>query len=204
MRTLDCWGDSLPAAQFAECSEQVSLLEDCCEILQTEDEMLLWESQKGAYYYWLFLDADETPLAICALEKYVDHKSMRGRKADYLAIGWYHGECYIVIIELRKTLLKEEHSVNKIEQVKQSIEILLSDGLLAEIENSDFFSYACERPEYYHIVGVVIPSTRSKKRAQTRQKIIVNGKEYLVVAIPNSLIRQCRINWSELMRAIIG
>lgn len=204
MGTPDCWGNSFPEGQFAECSEQVSLLEHCCKILQIEDEILLWESQKDAYYYWIFLNADETPLAICALEKYVDRKSMRGRKADYLAIGWHGGKCYIVIIELRKTLVKEDQSKNKIKQVKQSVELLFSEGLLTQIENSDFFSYACDQPECYHIVGVVIPSTLSKKRAQTRQKIVVNGKECLVVAIPNSLIRQCRINWSELMRAIIG
>ena len=149
--------------------------------MQIEDEILLWESvksKKGSYYYWTFLNADETPLAVCALEKYVDHKSLQGRKADYLAIGWYHGECYIVIIELRKTLLKEDQSENKVEQLRQSIELLVSDGLLSEIESCDFFSYGCDQPKYYHIAGVVIPSTHSKKRAQTRQKIIVNGKKY--------------------------
>jgi len=89
--------------------------------VQIEDEILLWESvksKKGSYYYWTFLNADETPLAVCALEKYVDHKSLQGRKADYLAIGWYHGECYIVIIELRKTLLKEDQSENKVESAE--------------------------------------------------------------------------------------
>ena len=79
---------------------------------------------------------------------------------------------------------------------------MVSDGLLSEIESCDFFSYGCDQPKYYHIAGVVIPSTHSKKRAQTRQKIIVNGKKYLVVSIPNSLIRQCRINWSDLLRAL--
>jgi hypothetical protein len=112
----DCCGESLPYdGKEVNCAESVSSIEDCCDWIEIADEVMLCESVTGkkgkqCYYYWVFLEADECRLMVCALEKYADSQGVKwqGRRSDYLTIGWYESICYVVIIEIRHVLLKEK------------------------------------------------------------------------------------------------
>lgn len=205
MALRDCSGSVLPAGQIVGCSDPVHHFADCCTAVPIFDEVLLDErlaSDKGEYYYWLWLNADETPLVVCALEQYADQDAdWLGRRADYLAVGWYDGDCYLVVIELRRTLVKEQNAQNKLDQVEHSIKQVISQ-LLPQLTTSTLFSEACHEPEEYKIVGVVIPVEHSKKRAQQTRLITVGAYKAAIVSIPHSRIKECRIGWSELLTAI--
>ncbi len=206
MAFRDCWGTDLPDnIQSVECSDIPEHLNDCCGQAAIEDEILLWErveSGKGGYYYWTIIEAgDETPVAVCDLEQYAESRNLQGRKSDYLAAGWYHGDCFILAIELRETLLNEEQINDKIEQVKQSLELVISE-LLPEIKTSDVLANTCSQPENYKIAGVVIPSTRSKKRAEQTRIVDIHNQKVVIAALPSSRIKACRIRWPELLVSI--
>jgi hypothetical protein len=179
-------------------------LQAYCKLIGIGDEILLYDfipSNKGGYYYWLCLKADAMPLIVCALEKYVDANSFGGRKADYFCMGWHEGTCYIIIIELRETLIKTSHFDDKVEQIKQTIHLITSN-LLANISESSFFKDACDTPDEYKIVGAIIPATRSMARTHQSVEVGIGEERYFIAAVPYKKIRECRISWSELLSAI--
>lgn len=200
----DCFGSKLPNSQSIDCPESINHFGDCCRQIGIEDEILLHErvkSPKGDFFYWVSLKADETPLVVCALEKYAERVNWQGRRADYLGVGWYSGDCYIVAIELRHALVTEERFEDKLNQLEQSIEWIASE-LLPDLTNSNVFTDACDNPEHYRIVGAMIPVAYSKKRAEQTRWVRVGEYETVIVAIPNSSLKECRISWDELLRAI--
>lgn len=199
-----CSGAELPDGARVACTEQVNHLSDCCVIVDIGDDVLLHEcvsSSRGEYYYWLFLWADECPLAVCALEQYAEHRGLRGRRAEYLAMGWYVGTCYAIAMELRHNLLTENHFEDKLEQVKQCIDWVTSE-LLQEFSTSDFFGQACDAPDQYRVAGAIIPVDYSKKRAEQSRLVSVNGYTAAIAAVPHSFIRECRISWCEMLTAM--
>lgn len=202
----DCSGIDLPDIPSVHCASQPKQFDECCTLTVIGEEVLLNQvdsrSKYRRYHYWTILKADETPIAVCALEEFVETQpDWQGRRADYLAVGWHKGDCYLVIIELRRAMLSEDHFVNKLEQVQDSIRGVIS-YLLPTLSVSKLISHACHEPGAYKIVGVIVPSERSRKRALQSETLQINGYQAVVVSIPHSHIRDCRITWSELMRAI--
>jgi len=198
---LNCSGKELPDIPSVECADTVIDIEDCSRLVEIEDEVLLHESVEHGYHYWTIIQAgDETPFAVCHLEKYADSKNMEGRKSDYLLCGWQKGECIIVVCELRQTLLNERQIKDKIDQVVQTLN-LIDNQLITEIQASDIFSQSCTQPDEYKLLGIVIPSSRSKKRAEQTGIVTINGRKVAIVALPGSKIKNCRISWTEMMAA---
>lgn len=195
----DCSGEKLPKGRLVK-SHGNDNLEYFCEQLDVGEEILLYESVGRKLYYWLYMSDDEgTPIVVCCLEKYADSAKLQGRRADYFCMGWYKGECYIVIIELRKELTEISQLTDKTDQVEQSVSLII--GFLQKC-HSDFFFHACEKPSQYKIIGIVIPATYSKQRAIQSKNIEINGKKYLIASIPNDRIKECRITWKTLFEAI--
>jgi hypothetical protein len=205
MPSNSCSGSNLPDdVQMVNCVEPIQYLSDCCARVDIEDEILLYDhirSERGDYYYWISLSSDETPLTVCALEKYAEQTAWTGRRADYLGMGWYSGDCYVVVTELRHALVTEERFEDKLDQLEQSIAWIVSN-LLADFTKFDTFTYACDNPEYFKIVGAMIPVSYSKKRAEQTRQVRIGEHETVILAIPNSILKECRISWGELLRAI--
>lgn len=110
---LACTGPQLPAVDEIPSPEEPQELADFCQVLNFGDEILLSEQMKSsALYYWMILEADDYPVGVCRLEAYANWLAARGqwtgRRSDYLAIGSALGNCYLVVIELRRVLVKLE------------------------------------------------------------------------------------------------
>ncbi len=76
--------------------------------------------------------------------------------------------------------------------------------LLPELASSYLFAKACHPPpQKYKIVGVVIPALHFKTRAEQNKTVNINGYECIITTLPNSCIKECRINWNELLARII-
>lgn len=209
MKENECEGDQLPDdVQSIKCSVPVRRLDDCCKLVEIGNCIRLDEkvqSKKRKYYYWIFLNADVMPLVVCALEEYFECKKLRGRKTDYLASGWHleTGDCCVLVIELRHNFKAEKHFDDKSDQVRQSISWVKS-VLRKEIAESDIFTDACEydRIDQYKIIGVIIPVFYSNSRTVMTRLVTVDGDKHLIVALPPSHLKECGIDWSELLAAI--
>ncbi len=208
----DCSGEVLPDKRQVNCDHSVHQLGDCCEVVMIDEEIMLFEkiSKTGRrnYYYWFFLRADETaPLVVCALEQYAKSQGNRwlGRRADYLAIGWYNSECYIVLIELRHVLLSKKQQDDKLEQLEQSINTVVST-ILPDFRNSDILAQACyplPPPAQCRIIGIVVPPERSKSSLNRKKVIEIAQYKGVITTLPSTRLNQCRISWSELLGTII-
>lgn len=202
----DCSGQILPETREVNCQNLVKQLEDCCEVVNMDDEVMLYEHVKEKYYYWFFLKADDNmPMVVCALEQYADKVAdWSGRKADYLAIGWYEGYCCIVMIELRHVLLSEKQQTDKLRQLEESIETLINT-VLPTFKQSKIFQEACcppPAPQDCRIVGVVIPPDRSKERLNRKKTKQIGQYSCFMTTLPSARLTQCRISWSEVLDAI--
>ena len=202
MALRDCSGSEHPDLPTTDCTGVVTDLSDCCRTLASEDEILLYEdlSNQGNYFYWLILQADETPLVVCNLEAYANKTQWQGRRADYLCAGWYNGDCYLAVIELRRTLVKDNQAEDKLAQLRQSITQIISS--LPILTASLPFKEACHEPEEYKIIGVAIPTEHSKRRAEQTQPFTINGYTGILASLPNSYITDCRLSWSKLLAAV--
>jgi len=208
----DCSGEILPNERPVNCGDSVLQLDDCCEVLMVDEEIMLFEkiNKKGRknYYYWFFLRADETvPLVVCALEQYAESQGNRwqGRRADYLAIGWYGSACYIVLIELRHVLLSKKQQDDKLGQLEQSINTVVST-ILPDFRNSETFAQACyplPPPEQCRIIGIVVPPDRSKSSLNRKKVIEIGQYKGVITTLPSARLNQCRISWSQLLGTII-
>jgi hypothetical protein len=205
----DCSGKDLPKKKrTVNCQESVTQLDDCCEVVNMDDEVMLYEHVRAKdYYYWFFLKADDNmPMVVCALEQYADKKVAYwlGRKADYLAIGWYQGYCCIVLIELRHVLLSEEQETDKLKQLEESLETLVNK-VLPTFKRSAIFQEACyppPPPQECRIVGVVVPPDRSKLRLNRKKSKQIGEYQCFMTSLPSDRLTECRISWSELLDAI--
>jgi hypothetical protein len=117
---LDCTGDNLPQEiPVIKIEKTPSSFDDFCQIVNSGDEVLLHQAieKNRGYYYWFILEADDFPLAVCELEKYANYAAEKeqwfGRRADYLIIGYYEGDCYLIVVELRHVLVKEKQEDDK-------------------------------------------------------------------------------------------
>lgn len=200
----NCSGNQLPRQiQSIQCSDPVTHFDNCCKPVEITAEILLYEhilsDREG--YYWISLIADDTPIVVCALEQYANQqKHWPGRRADYLALGWYNGDCYLVLIELRNALVTVERFEDKLDQVEQSINLVVSE-VLPQFAVSDLFKSACNPSNVHKIVGVIIPVMYSKKRAEQTRYVNVGDYQAVIVALPNSCIIDCKIGWYDLLRA---
>ena len=120
-----CLAEKCPRGTQVECDCPVQSFEDCCVLLQQTKKILFCEYVDGKnYHYWLKLKADTVPLFVCDLEEYAEKhcSEWKGRMSDYLVIGRENNDCYIIVIELREQFTQPKQVLNKIEQLKQSIE----------------------------------------------------------------------------------
>lgn len=182
-------------------------LEDYCELVNIGDGRSICESHEKGIYYWVSILADETPIVLCALEKYVGHTIQGNRKTDGLGVGWDQKGCaYIVFIELRRTLLNEEQWEDKLEQVKQAMELLCRTepevGSLHHQNVPNIFMQACNSLTGHKIAGIVIPIDRSRKRVEQSRAIRIGDKDAIIVALSSGILKKRTIEWSKLLTAI--
>ena len=109
MRLL-CTRDKLPNIPRINSTDPIKNLDNCCQLVEIETEILLFEKVEKSYY-WVKLEADEIQLVVCNLEKYANQaSSWKGRRCDYLVMGMNveDGDCYLIIIELRHLIVNED------------------------------------------------------------------------------------------------
>jgi len=182
-------------------------LQAYCTYVDIGQRVSLCEYKDGQYYYSVTIQADETPLVICALDYFItDNLNQEaGRRCDFICMGWYNGECYIAFVELRKELDIEDHFQNKLEQVKQTIELLCRENVI--YGNSlhrnvpKIFKQACEPVQPHRIIGLVIPAIHSKRKAEQSQMVSIEGNgDVPIVAIPHRILREGETTWTSLIQ----
>ncbi|NER20980.1 MAG: hypothetical protein F6J96_09760 [Symploca sp. SIO1C2] len=204
---LDCTGESLPDIPKIELQEYPSSFDDFCLILNTNNEVIFYESISGTnYQYWVILEADDYPLAACELEKYADyatqHNQWSGRRADYLIIGSYQGDCYLIVVELRHVLVKEKQEDEKFEQLLKSIKQIIDN--LEVINNSKSLEAVYTNPSYYRIIGLIIApgNTRLFRRGELNRVVSINSHKVLIRTLPKDALSDCKITWTDLLQRI--
>lgn len=204
----DCSGNTLPQLATIICRPQAASLSDCCHLIPINEQAMLSECIKAnQLYYWFFIQSESVPFNVCALEAYSElpHIDWQGRRADYLAVGWYQAKPYIAIIELRHVLLTEKQTHNKLEQLTATIETLLLKGHLQRwIEQGGLDQVIWPRPALTEcqIIGFIIPPDRSKPRC-ARKKIVQIGSHTIVItSLPTTLLKQCAITWDDLLSTL--
>ena len=204
--SLPCTGNKLPDIASVDCTDTATQIDQCCKLMQIEEDVLLYDQPNQAYY-WVLLNADEIQLIVCNLEKYADKAekigNWMGRCCDYLVMGWYDGDRYIVIIELRHILTKEDQAIEKLDQVEKSIDQVISK-LFPHIANSPLFAEACPQPENYKIAGIVIAPAGIRSIARNKRTRIIRNDSYtaIITMMPPERIKACKITWSELLSQI--
>lgn len=220
MGKLLCEGNTLPDLASPECVEVITRFDDCChELLPDpyENQILLYETlskeNKPQKYYWFTLEADESFLIVCRLEDYAKGLQVsgewQGRMADYLAMGWYEGECFVVIIELRHVITHEDDDrhnqiQDKFEQVEMTLNIVI-EQILPQIEASELFSQACHEPDSFRLAGAILVPSGIKKRISLslRQRTVqVKGRNITIVMLPHTPRTSCQITWSEILESV--
>jgi hypothetical protein len=209
---LNCTGSYLPRIATIEISGS-DQLDDFCSSISTGDEILLYEklspkkTRKNLTetYYWMILEADEYPISVCELEKYANSLTGKwiGRRADYLVIGSYSGNCFLLVIELRHALVKENREDEKFEQLKESIEILIQNHLPI-IQCSQALASVYEDPDDYKIIGAIIApgNTRSFARGELNKNIEIADHKVAIRTLPKDALTNCKITWTELLRKL--
>lgn len=186
------------------------LFQDYCTYVGIDERISLCEYKDGYYYYSITLQADETPLVVCALDQYItDNLNQEaGRRCDYLCMGWYNGECFIAFVELRKEMDVEEHFSNKFDQVKQTIELLCRENVI--FGNSlhqnvpRILNRACDPIEPHRIIGMIIPAIHSTSKAEQSRIAPIEGNGNVpIVVIPNRILREGETTWSKLMEKAV-
>jgi hypothetical protein len=206
---LDCTGENLPDIPTIEIPNSPTSFDDFCLVLNAPAQVLLHESisnKNKTLKYWVILEADDYPLAACELEQYADYAAQQqnweGKRSDYLLIGSHQGDCYLIIIELRHVIVKEEHEDQKFEQLRQCIEQLINQ--LFVIDQSNVLTEVYPNPEQYKIIGVVIApgNTRQFRRGELNLKIEIKSHPGLIRTLPKDALSQCQITWTELLHRV--
>ena len=186
--------------------ETPSCLDDFCQTIQFEDEVLLYEvvhEKNRTYYYGFILEADDFPLAVCELEKYADYAAEKeqwlGRRADYLVIGSNEGDCYLIVIELRHVLKVEEQLNEKVKQLLESIEQILK--CLPIISNSQTLEKVYSSPDDYKIIGAFVApgTTRKFNRGELNPIRSVNSYKVVIRTLPKDALSNCKITWTDFI-----
>ena len=205
---LDCTGDNLPKKiPIIKIEETPSGLDDFCQILNLGDEVLLHQpvvKKNRAYYYWFILEADDFPLAVCELEKYADYAAQQdqwsGRRADYLIIGYYEGDCYLIVVELRHVLVKEKQDDDKFKQLLESIEQIIR--YLASFNGSETLEQVYSNPDSYKIIGAIVApgNTKSFNRRELNPIRSVGSHKVLLRTLPKDALADCKITWTDFIQ----
>ncbi|NEP42637.1 MAG: hypothetical protein F6K35_26800 [Okeania sp. SIO2H7] len=204
---LKCTGDNLPQdIPIIKVEETPNCFDDFCQIVNSGDEVLLHQAieKNRGYYYWFILEADDLPLAVCELEKYADYAAEKeqwlGRRADYLIIGYYEGDCYLIVVELRHVLVKEKQEDDKFKQLLESIEQILK--CLPIISNSQTLEKVYSSPDDYKIIGAIVApgNTRSFNRRELNPIRSVNSHKVLIRTLPKDALSNCKITWTDFIQ----
>ena len=206
---LACTGNQLPDIPTVNCTDATGQLENCCLLMQIDDQVLMYDQPDQAYY-WVLLQADEIPLVICNLEKYADQAekvgNWTGRRSDYLVMGMNtdDGDCYLVIVELRHIITNEDQVNDKLEQLQNSIKQVMS-RLEIHLANSPLFEQACPKPEHYKVVGIVIAPAGIKAFSRLKRTRTIIGDTYqgIITMMPSERIKECKITWTELLKEVV-
>lgn len=205
---LDCPGDNLPKEiPIIKIEETPRGLDNFCQILNSGDEVLLHQAileSDRAYYYWFILEADDFPLAVCELEKYADYAAQKnqwsGRRADYLIIGSYQGDCYLIVVELRHVLVKEKPEYDKFKQLLESIEQIIR--YLAILNNSQTLEKVYSHPDDYKIIGAIVAPGNTKRfnRRELNPIRSVGSHKVLIRTLPKDALSDCQITWTDFIQ----
>ncbi|MBN1812365.1 MAG: hypothetical protein JXA14_11050, partial [Anaerolineae bacterium] len=202
-RRMETESVGLPEFDEVTCPGNAARLEDCCVLVQIGEGRSLWEWAGDTRSYWISIVADETPVVLCALDKYATAMKWNERRSDGVAIGWCRGNCYVVFIELRLALTREEQFEDKADQVESAMQLLcqVSDkGREHHEKREKIFEQACDDMSKHRIAGVVIPVDHSKSRARQARETEIGGKKAVILAISSPRDRLLR--WSDLCRAM--
>ncbi|MEM9216812.1 MAG: hypothetical protein AAGD25_20990 [Cyanobacteria bacterium P01_F01_bin.150] len=206
--SLNCTGAELPDIPIVKLSPVPESLDDFCQVLQPEDEVLLHEYlSEPQKHYWVIIQADDYPMAVCELEAYADYMQTQnqwtGRRSDYLLIGSSHGKCCLIVVELRHVLVKAQQEEDKLAQLREAIKQLIQNHL-AIVDQTDCLAKVYDKPEAYTIVGVIIApgATRNFNRRELNRREEIESHPVLLVTLPSNALSDCRITWTRLMEKI--
>ncbi len=193
-----CVCENTPASQT---------LNDFCEFVPPDDGRALCEYKNDNLYYRVNLTTNELPIVLCSFEKYIDTANLPGRKTDYLAVGRYRNNTYVIFIELRKNLLNDQQWENKKDQVEQAMQLLCKtetpSGVYQHANIAKIFTDAAGDMLNHKVIGVVIPAQRAKRRIeQARDDVNMGGKTNIILPIFPTRGLQPTLSWNELLEAI--
>jgi hypothetical protein len=185
-------------------------LKDYCTYVEIGQCISLCEYKDGNYFYSVTLQADETPLVVCALDHYITDNLHQeaGRRCDYLCMGWYNGDCFIAFIELRKEVDVERQFEDKSDQVRQTINLLCREnpifGNILHQNKPAIFNLACNPVKNHKIIGVIIPAVHSASRAEQSKNVEIEGNGLVpIVVIPNRILKDGQTTWTRLLQQIV-
>lgn len=219
MNNKNCLGSQLPSAIPRININSTVDFRDYCLIVEQYDEVLLSEyaqprnTTQSGIFYWTILEADSSPLFICSLDKFVERteNSWEGRCADYVVVGMYQGDCYLVVVELRKRMTTSKQFENpkrpkkgKKWQVENTIQQIVSK-FWTMITQHHHLVERCSKVDQFKLLGLVIPPIQSKSRGEQSAIVTIDGysRPVPILTIPNTQIQNCRITWSKLLESVL-
>ena len=205
MRLL-CTRDKLPNIPRINSTDPIKNLDNCCQLVEIETEILLFEKVEKSYY-WVKLEADEIQLVVCNLEKYANQaSSWKGRRCEYLVMGMNveDGDCYLIIIELRHLIVNEDQAIDKLDQVEKTIQNIISI-LPQQFFHSSCFDQACPQPQPYKIAGIIIAPAGIKGISREDRTRVINHENYqaIITMMPPEQVKDCKITWHDLLQQFV-
>lgn len=183
------------------------VLHDFCTFVPPNDGRALCEYKNNSLYYWINLTTNNLPIVLCAFEKYADAAGLPGRKTDYLAVGRYRNNAYVIFIELRKDLVNGRQWIDKKDQIEQASRLLCKTETDTGIQHHnnvpEIFPDAAGNMTQHKIVGVMIPVDHAKSRiTQSRAASNIGGKVMPILPVSPHRRAQPTLSWDELLVAI--
>lgn len=185
-------------------------IQDYCTYVEVGQSISLCEYKDGNYFYSVTLQADASSLVVCALDHFItdNFDQEAGRRCDYLCMGWHNGECFIVFVELRKEMDVERQFQNKVDQVRQTIDLLCREsaifGHILHRNQPVIFNHACDPIENHKIIGLIIPVIHSASRAEQSKDVKIVGNGVVpIVAIPNKILKEGQTTWTSLLQQAV-
>lgn len=192
-------GDFADFCQVLGPNEQVDLCERNVDHVDTPD-------------YYITINSGNQSLIICALEKYIDSTTdqhNRRPKTDFLLIGQNprnNSDVFVVFLEMRARLRRQEHRRDKIRQCKDAISLLCRDdqnylGLHGNNSIHTFVGQINRNFGQHKVAAAIVPALFSDSRYLRFDSYSLGAKNIMVVPLADSWFRRT-ITWQQLLTAM--
>ncbi len=98
----------------------------------------------------------------------------------------------------------EKQAEDKLAQLEESIDQVMYQ-LNSHIDNSSLFTEACDKPNQYRVIGVVIAPAgiRGISRNKYSKRIRKDNYNAFLTMMPPERLKECQITWGQLLRSIV-